>query len=87
MTTGTYTMQDFVKEVQRVADRGDSADQQIAQIAGPLERIIQRQDCLLDLPDNDEVDPDKGFVIHRADNLTIMCTVWQPDSSAPVHNH
>ena len=80
-------MQDFVKEVQRVADRGDSADQQIAQIAGPLERIIQRQDCLLDLPDNDEVDPDKGFVIHRADNLTIMCTVWQPDSSAPVHNH
>ena len=87
MTTGTYTLQDFVKEAQRVADRGDSAEQQIAQIAGPLERIIQRQDCLLDLPDNDEVDPDKGFVIHRADNLTIMCTVWQPDSSAPVHNH
>ncbi len=87
MTTGTYTLQDFVKEAQRVADRGDSAERQIAQIAEPLERIIQRQDCLLDLRDNDDADPDKGFVIHRADNLTIMCTVWQPDSSAPVHNH
>ena len=87
MTTATYTMQDFVLDAQRIVDRGDSSDRQIAQIAGPLERIIQRRDCLLDLPDNDEADPDKGFVIHRADNLTIMCVVWQPDSSAPVHNH
>ena len=87
MTTSTYTLTEFVQDAQRVVDRGDSGEQQIAQIAGPLERIIQRRDCLLDLPDNDEVDPDKGFVIHRADNLTIMCVVWQPDSGAPVHNH
>ena len=87
MTTATYTLQDFVQDAQRVADRGDSPERQIAQIADPLERIIQRRDCLLDLPDNDEADPDKGFVIHRADNLTIMCTVWQPDSNAPIHNH
>lgn len=87
MTTVTYTLQDFVREAQQVADRGDSAERQIAQIAAPLERIIQRRDCLLDLPDNDDADPDKGFIIHRTDNLTIMCTVWQPDSGAPVHNH
>ncbi|MYE05928.1 MAG: hypothetical protein F4Y04_01680 [Chloroflexi bacterium] len=87
MTTATYTLQDFVKQAQQIADRGDSAERQIAQIAGPLERIIQRQDCLLDLPENDEADPDKGFVIHRADNLTVMAVVWQPDSGAPVHNH
>ncbi|MDE2968179.1 MAG: cysteine dioxygenase family protein [Chloroflexota bacterium] len=87
MTTATYTLQDFVKEAQQIADRGDSVERQIAQIAGPLERIIQRQDCLLDLPENDEADPDKGFVIHRADNLTVMAVVWQPDSGAPVHNH
>ncbi len=87
MTTATYTMQEFVQEAQRIADRGDSAERQIAQISRPLERIIQRPDCLLDLSDNDDLDPDKGFVIHRADNLTVMCVVWQPDSSAPIHNH
>ena len=87
MTTATYTLQDFVQEAQRVADRGDSAEQQIAQIAAPLERIIQRRECLLDLPDNDEADPDKGFVIHRSDNLTVMAVVWPEGSSAPVHNH
>ena len=87
MTTATYTLQDFVQDAQRVADRGDSPERQIVQIADPLERVIQRQDCLLDLPDNDEADPDKGFVIHRSDNLTVMAVVWQPDSSAPIHNH
>ena len=87
MTTATYTMQEFVLEAQRVADRGDSAERQIAQISRPLERLIQRRDCLLDLPEVDDADPDQGFVIHRADNLTVLCVVWQPDSSAPIHNH
>ena len=87
MTTSTYTLMDFVKDAQRIADRGDSAERQIAQISDPLERIIQRRDVLLDLPENDDADPDKGFVIHRSDNLTVMAVVWQPDAGAPVHNH
>ena len=87
MTTAVLTMQDFVAEAQRVADRGDSAERQIARIAPYLERMVARPDCLLDLPDCDDPDPDKGFVIHRADNLTIMCVAWPEDSGAPVHNH
>ena len=87
MTTATYTLMDFVEEAQRIADRGDAAERQIAQIADPLERIIQRRDVLLDQPENDDPDPDKGFVIHRSDNLTVMAVVWQPDVGAPVHNH
>ena len=87
MTTATYTIQDFVREAQRVTDRGDSGDRQIAQIAGPLEKLIQRKDCLLDLPECEDADPEQGFIIHRSDNLTISAVVWQPDSGAPVHNH
>ncbi len=87
MTTAAYTLMDFVGEAQRIADRGDSAERQISRIAGPLERIIQRRDVLLDLPENDDPDPDKGFVIHRADNLTVLAVVWQPNVGAPVHNH
>lgn len=87
MTTGIYTIQDLVRDAQRIADRGDSAEQQIAAIAGPLERVISRPDCLLDLPDCETADPEKGFMIHRSDNLTINAVVWAPDSGAPVHNH
>ena len=87
MTTAAYTMQEFVQDAQRIVDRGDSTERQIAQMAAPLERIIQRRDCLLDIPENDEASPDNGFVIHRADNLTIMAVVWQPNASAPIHNH
>ena len=39
MTTATYTLQEFVQDAQRIADRGDSAERQIAQIGRPLERI------------------------------------------------
>lgn len=88
MTTVALSLQDFVAEAQRIADRGDSAEQQIARIAQPLERLIARVDCIADLEDHrDDPDPEKGFVIHRADNLTVLCVVWQPDSGAPVHNH
>lgn len=87
MVSAVYTIPEFVREAQRIADRGDSAERQIAQIAGPLEQVIQRRDCLLDLPNNEDADPEQGFVIHRSDNLTVLCVVWQADSSAPVHNH
>lgn len=87
MTTAAYTLQDFARETQRIADRGDSAERTIAAISGLLERIISRADCLTDLPGRDDPDPDQGFLIHRSDNLTINAVVWAPDSGAPIHNH
>lgn len=83
----TYTLMDFAQEAQRIVDRGDSAERTIAAIAGPLERIISRPDCLTDLPDRHDPSPDEGFMIHRSDNLTINAVVWAPDSGAPIHNH
>ncbi len=87
MTTATYSIQDFVREAQRIADRGDSAERTIAAISTGLERIISRPDCLTDLPERDDPSPDEGFLIHRSDNLTINAVVWAPDSGAPIHNH
>ena len=87
MTTATYTIQDFVRDAQRIVDRGDSAERTIAAISGGLERIINRPDCLADLTGRDDPNPDEGFSIHRSDNLTINAVVWAPDSGAPIHNH
>lgn len=87
MADGTYTLQEFVREAQRIVDRGDGAERTIAAISRPLERIISRADCLTDLPERDDPSPDEGFMIHRSDNLTINAVVWAPESGAPIHNH
>ena len=87
MTTGTYTLQEFVREAKAiVAERADAA-RTITALTGPLERIIARPDCLADVAPDADPDPDRGFVIHRADDLTILAVVWAPDSGTPIHNH
>jgi predicted metal-dependent enzyme (double-stranded beta helix superfamily) len=87
MTTTLYTLQEFVRDAQEVAARRQAPDDTIANLLGPLERIIARPDCLADFDGNDDPDPDKGFVIHRSDDLTVLAVVWPEGSSAPIHNH
>ena len=87
MATAAYSVGEFVREAERIADRGDSAERTIAALASPLERIIARRDCLADLPGRDDPDPDEGFVIHRSEHLTVLAVVWQPGRGALVHNH
>lgn len=87
MTTTLYTLEQFVRDAQEIAARRQSPDDTIANLVGPLERIIARRDCLADFHANDDPDPDKGFVIHRSDDLTVLAVVWPEGSSAPIHNH
>ncbi len=87
MTAAVYTLREFVRECQAIADLGQTTEKTIADLVGPLERIIGRSDCLADLEPNGAADPDRGFVIHRAANLSILGVVWPEGSGAPVHNH
>lgn len=87
MTTTTYTMDDFVRDCALVMDQRLGSEQTIAQIVGPLERIIARPDCLADVPGKGGADPERGFLIHRAPQLTVLAVVWPEGSGAPVHNH
>lgn len=83
----SYSMQAFVKEAREIVDKGLSEEKTLALLATPLERIIAVKDCLAEVaPDNDP-DPDKGFPIYRADDLSIFCVVWQPNAGTPIHNH
>ncbi len=87
MASATYTLGDFVLDAQRIAREGRSEEKTIEGLLGPLERIIQRQDCLADLEVNDNPDPERGFPIYRAEDLSILCVVWQIGSGTPIHNH
>ena len=87
MTARVYTLTDFVRETREIVGRGLDDQQTIELVSEPLERIIARPDCLADFEGNDDPDPDRGFVIHRDDTLTVLAVVWQPDRGAPIHNH
>jgi predicted metal-dependent enzyme (double-stranded beta helix superfamily) len=87
MTTATYSLQAFVKDAREIIDRRLSEEKTLALLASPLERIIARRDCLAEVAPDGNADPDKGFTIYRADDLSIMCVVWQPGAGTPIHNH
>jgi predicted metal-dependent enzyme (double-stranded beta helix superfamily) len=85
--TGTYSMQAFVEDAREIIDKKLSEEKTLALLQAPLERIIARADCLAEVSPDGTPDPDKGFPIYRADDLSILCVVWQPEAGTPIHNH
>jgi predicted metal-dependent enzyme (double-stranded beta helix superfamily) len=84
----TYTLQDLVRDARAIVGQRMSEEKTLGALKGPIERIIQRQDCLSDMPElNTNPDPERGFTIYRAENLSVMCVVWPEGGGAPVHNH
>lgn len=85
--TQVYTLQEFVGDARAIVDRGLDDPKTIELVSEQLERLIAREDCLADFEGNDNPDPDRSFPIFSADNLAVLAVVWQPESSAPIHNH
>jgi predicted metal-dependent enzyme (double-stranded beta helix superfamily) len=84
---GTYSMQAFIKDAREIIDKRLSEEKTLALLASPLERIIARANCLAEVAPDGTPDPDKGFSIYRADDLSILCVVWHPNDRTPIHNH
>lgn len=87
MTATLYRLQDFVDEARDIVGRGLSDDATLEAIVEPLSRIIARPDCLADLEPSGNPNPDKGFTIFEAPNLSILAVVWPENGGAPIHNH
>jgi predicted metal-dependent enzyme (double-stranded beta helix superfamily) len=82
-----YSLQEFVHDARRIMDRRLPEREAMAALLTPLQRIIQRPDCLADLEPNGNPDPERGFTIYKADDLSILAVVWQEGSGTPIHNH
>jgi predicted metal-dependent enzyme (double-stranded beta helix superfamily) len=85
--TAIYTVQQFVEDARAIIDKRWEERKTIEAISEPLQRLIARQDCLADAQPEGNPDPERGFPIYRADDLSILAVVWQPGSGTPVHNH
>jgi predicted metal-dependent enzyme (double-stranded beta helix superfamily) len=86
MAVTTYTVQDFVQDARAIVARRMSEVETMEAIVEPLERLISRADCLADI-EGSTADPDRGFTIYRAEDLSILAVVWPKDGGAPIHNH
>ena len=82
-----YTIQQFVEDARAIIGRRLSEGKTLEALSEPLSRVIARQDCLADVEESGNPSPEKGFPIYRADDLSIICVVWQPNASTPIHNH
>ena len=87
MTSECYTLTDFVAECREIVGQRLEPKKSVAALAKPLERIIAQADCLSDLEPDGRADPQRGFVIHRQADFSILAVVWEPASGAPIHNH
>jgi predicted metal-dependent enzyme (double-stranded beta helix superfamily) len=86
--TDTYRLQDFVRDARAIIDQRFDETRTLTALQRPLERLITRPECLADMPElNSDPDPERGFTIYRADDLSILAVVWPVGGGAPVHNH
>jgi predicted metal-dependent enzyme (double-stranded beta helix superfamily) len=87
MTSASYTIQQFVEDARAIIDKRLREEKTLEALSEPLSRVIARQDCLADVEANGNPDPERGFPIYRAEDLSIICVVWQPNAGTPIHNH
>ena len=87
MANKTYTLQDFVQDAKAIVAQRMNEKRTIEALSEPLERIISREDCLADFEPNRDANPDRGFTIYRAEDLTVLAVVWPENGGAPIHNH
>jgi predicted metal-dependent enzyme (double-stranded beta helix superfamily) len=87
MTTAIYTIQQFVEDAKAIVARKLDEQATLEALTEPLSRVIARQDCLADVEANGNPAPEKGFPIYRAEDLSVICVVWQPNAGTPIHNH
>jgi predicted metal-dependent enzyme (double-stranded beta helix superfamily) len=82
-----YTIQQFVEDARDIIAKRWDEKKTLEAISEPLARVIARQDCLADAHPEGNPNPDKGFPIYRADDLSIIAVIWHPGAETPIHNH
>ncbi len=87
MASDTYTLQQFIDDVDRIA-REETSDAKIpARVAPLLGRLVKNPDAV---PAEYRRRPEgkRGrYMLHRAPHFNVTCIVWAPGETAPTHNH
>jgi 3-mercaptopropionate dioxygenase len=87
MATESYTLQQFIADVDRIA-RAESSGAVITERVAPLlGRLVKNGDAL---PAQYRTKPASGrgrYMLHRAPHFNITSVIWGPGDRAGAHNH
>jgi predicted metal-dependent enzyme (double-stranded beta helix superfamily) len=88
MTTETYTLEQFVADLDRITSRERAPEAITAEIAPLLGRLVKNPDAIPPRFRGRAPDGGRGrFMLHRAPRFNVTSVVWRPGDRAGAHNH
>jgi predicted metal-dependent enzyme (double-stranded beta helix superfamily) len=88
MPAETYSLKEFVADLDRITSRESAPEAITAEIAPLLGRLVKNPEAIP--PGFRGRAPDGGrgrFMLHRAPRFNITSVVWRPGDRAGAHNH
>ena len=83
----TYTLQDFIEDLDRIT-RAEASQDKIVSAAKPLlGRLVQNPDCIEPKYRKRGATAYGRYMLHRAPLFNISSVVWGPGDNAKAHNH
>jgi 3-mercaptopropionate dioxygenase len=86
-TTETYTLSDFIGDLDRITREETSAHRVTERTAPLLARLVRNPDSIpagyLKSPEGQR----GRYILHRAPRFNITSVVWRPGDRATAHNH
>jgi predicted metal-dependent enzyme (double-stranded beta helix superfamily) len=87
MATATYTLKDFVADVDKIVREEPSAQTITARVSPLLARLVKTPDAV---PAEFRRRPEgrRGrYMLHRAPHFNVTSVIWAPGDTAGAHNH
>ncbi len=86
----TYSLQDYVEDLRRIAGETDDEEQIIAQLGPLAQQVVRHTDWLQ--PKHYEADAEQGFGVHLLHEepdhtLAVFVVSWLPGRGTPAHDH
>jgi len=85
--TETYTLQDFIEDLDRIT-RAEASQEKTVSAAKPLlAKLVQNPDCIEPTYRKRGATAYGRYMLHRAPLFNISSVVWGPGDNAKAHNH
>jgi predicted metal-dependent enzyme (double-stranded beta helix superfamily) len=87
MATATYTLKDFIADVDKIVREEPSAQTITARVSPLLARLVKSPDAV---PAEFRRRPEgrRGrYMLHRAPHFNVTSVIWAPGDTAGAHNH
>jgi predicted metal-dependent enzyme (double-stranded beta helix superfamily) len=88
MASDTYTLEQFVADLDRITASETRPEAITTQVAPLLGRLIKNPGCLPAAFRRPGTDGQRGrYMLHRAPRFNVTSVIWRPGDRAGAHNH